>query len=215
VSAPGERWRSVARSNSGDDYPRRFAERFAQLAESGQDVHGEATFVASLLAPGARVLDAGCGTGRVTARLAGLGFHVTGVDVDEAMVDVARELHPDLRWVVADLGDLDLGERVDAVVLAGNVVPFLELPALPVVAERLAAHLAPGGLVVSGFGLDRAHLPNGTPVVPLQTWDEALTGAGLALEARHGGWDGSPYAGEGYAVSVHRMMAVRRGPGEV
>ncbi len=207
MSAPGERWRSVARSNSGEDYPRRFAEHFARLADAGQDVHGEAALVASLLAPGDRVLDAGCGTGRVAARLADLGFRVTGVDVDEAMVAVAREVRPDLRWVVADLGDVDLGERVDAVVLAGNVVPFIEPPALPEVAEHLARHLVPGGLLVSGFGLDRAHLPSGTPVVPLEAWDEALTGAGLALEARHGGWDREPYAGGGYAVSVHRTSS--------
>jgi SAM-dependent methyltransferase len=207
VSGPGERWRSVARSNSGDDYPRVFAERFDRLAAAGEDVHGEATLVASLVAPGARVLDAGCGTGRVAARLADLGFVVTGVDVDEAMVAVAREQRPELRWVVTDLGDLDLGERVDAVVLAGNVVPFVEPPALPTVAERLAAHLAPGGLVVSGFGLDEDHLPRGTPVVPLAAWDAALVGAGLVLEARYAGWDGVPYDGGGYAVSVHRGPA--------
>jgi SAM-dependent methyltransferase len=204
VTEPGERWRSVARSNSGDDYPRRFAERFAQLAEAGTDVHGEATFVAALLASGGRVLDAGCGTGRVAARLADLGFDVTGVDVDEAMVDVAREARPELCWVVSDLGALDLGERFDAVVLAGNVVPFIEPSALPGVAERLAEHLVPGGPLVSGFGLDRAHLPTGTPVVPLEAWDAALGDAGLALDARYGGWDREPYAGGGYAVSVHR-----------
>ena len=33
MSAPGERWRSVARSNSGEDYPRRFAEHFARLGK--------------------------------------------------------------------------------------------------------------------------------------------------------------------------------------
>jgi len=158
-----------------------------------------------VLAPGARVLDAGCGTGRVGARLADLGFSVVGVDVDESMLEMARELRPDLPWVLSDLATLDLPEgHFDAVVLAGNVVPFLEVHRLPAVAERLTAHLGPGGLVVSGFGLDAAHLPAGTPTVPLRTWDAALAGAGFTLEARDGGWDGTPYAGEGYAVSVHR-----------
>ena len=204
--APGERWRTVARRNSGDDYARRYATRFAELAAAGEDVHGEAAFLATLLPAGARVLDAGCGTGRVGARLADLGYDVLGVDVDAAMVEVARELRPDLRWVVAGLSTLDLGdERFDAVVLAGNVVPFLELPELPAVARRLARHLSPDGLLVAGYGLDRAHLPTGTPVVPLDTWDAALTAAGFALEGRHGGWDRARYDDAGYAVSVHRL----------
>ena len=198
----GELWRTVAARNSGADYARRYAERFAELAEAGEDVHGEAAFVTALVPPGARVLDAGCGTGRVAARLADLGHEVVGVDVDEAMVGVARELRPDLHWAVSDLATLDLGvERFDAAVLAGNVVPFVD--DLAAAAERLVQHLVPGGLVVAGFGLDRGHLPRGTPVVPLPAYDAALAGAGLLLQARHGGWAGEPYDGGGYAVSVH------------
>ena len=201
----GELWRRVA-ARGGADYATRYAERFAQLAATGADVHGEAAYVAGLVTPGARVLDAGCGTGRVGARLADLGFSVVGVDVDESMVEVARRLRPDLSWIVSDLAELDLGDaRFDAVVLAGNVVPFIEPDSLPVVAERLAAHLAAGGLLISGFGLDPAHLPGGAPLVALTAYDAAMAGAGLALEARHGGWDGTPSSEEGYAVSVHRV----------
>jgi len=205
VTKPGDRWRALARRVSGEDYPQRFVQRFAELEAAGEDVHGEAAYVADLLEPGARVLDAGCGTGRVGARLTDLGFEVVGVDVDESMLAVARELRPDVRWVLSDLATLDLGgSRFDAVVLAGNVVPFVEPDALPEVARRLAAHLAPGGVVVSGFGLDPAHLPAGAPVVSLTAYDEAMHRAGLALRTRSAGWDGGEYRDGGYAVSVHR-----------
>ena len=205
MSGPGEVWRAVAARVSGPAYARRFAERFAELAAAGEDVHGEAAYVAAMLAPGARVLDAGCGTGRVAARLADLGYAVVGVDVDESMIEVARELRPDLAWVVSGLGTLDLAEAgFDVVVLAGNVVPFVEVDELPVAAERLAAHLAPGGRVVCGYGYTYAHLPSGAPLVPLPTYDAAMAGAGFELETRHGGWDAAPFADEGYAVSVHR-----------
>src|SRR3712207_917085 len=154
----------------GPRYARRYAARFAGLEAAGEDVHGEAAYVAGLLQPSARVLDAGCGTGRVGARLADLGFSVVGADVDESMVAIARELRPDLPWVVSDLATLDLGAaRFDAVVVAGNVVPFIDPGSLPAVAARLAAHLAPRGIVVTGFGLDEVHLPPGAPVVPLAT----------------------------------------------
>lgn len=202
---PIEIWRSTARRNVGDDYARRFAARFDELAASGEDVHGEAAFVASLVPPGGRVLDAGCGTGRVAARLHELGYAVAGVDADEAMVDVARERFPDLPWHVGDLADLHLNRDFDLVVMAGNVVPFLPVELLPAVASRLAAHLAVGGFVVAGFGLDVEHLPPGGPSVPLEAYDESCAAAGLVLTERYGGWDRSPFegSGTGYAVSVH------------
>jgi hypothetical protein len=129
------------------------------------------------------------------------------VDVDESMVEVARELRPDVAWIVSDLATFDLrGSLFDAAVLAGNVVPFLEPEALRDMAARLAAHLAPGGVVVTGFGLDSANLPPGAPVVPLPAYDGAMESAGFALVTRLGGWDGRPYVADGYAVSVHRTV---------
>ncbi len=201
---PGALWKQHVAGLGGADYAHRFARRFDEVEASGGDPHGEARFVAGLVPPGARVLDAGCGTGRVAARLHQLGYDVTGVDVDEAMVAVARERWPALEWHVADLGALELPGIVDLVVLAGNVVPFISPGALPAVAERLASVTVSGGLVVCGFGLDADHLPPDGPVVPLASYDEACAGAGLALVARHAGWDGTPYDGGGYAVSVHR-----------
>ena len=55
---------------AGADRGSRYAARFERLAAQGHDVHGEADFCAALITPGARVLDAGCGTGRVAIRLA-------------------------------------------------------------------------------------------------------------------------------------------------
>src|ERR1700686_3194622 len=73
----------------GDDYQRRFDE----LAASGVDVHGEASFVMRG-SPGS-VLDAGCGTGRVGIELARRGVDVVGVDADASMLATARANGPD------------------------------------------------------------------------------------------------------------------------
>ena len=147
---------------------------FDGLAAQGKDVHGEVDLVVALAGSRASVLDAGCGTGRVAARLADLGHDVVGVDVDPAMVEVARERRPDLTWHVADLATLDLGRTFDVVVSAGNVIPFVPLADLPAAAAGLARHAVAGGLVVCGFGLDPEHLPAGAPVVPLTAYDEAM-----------------------------------------
>ena len=194
------RWTSGAGDAAGEGY----AARFDALAASGADVHGEATFVESLVPPGARVLDAGCGTGRVAIRLAERGRATVGVDLDPSMLAVARDRAPGLRWVEADLSSLDLGETFDLVVAAGNVVPLVaEGTEAPTVA-RLAAHVAAGGLLVAGFGLDREHLPPAATTLDLTDYDSWCSAAGLVRERRLATWDGEPYDGGGYAVSVHR-----------
>ena len=199
------RWHELTGGSTGDDY----AARFEKLAASGQDMHGEATFCSGLVAPGARVLDAGCGTGRVGIRLAELGYDVVGVDVDGSMLAVARRTAPDLTWVKGDLAGLSaaVAQRApyDLVVMAGNVVPLLAPGTLDDAAAALAGLLAAGGQLVAGFGLDRQHLPPGCPVTPLEDYDAATERAGLRPDLRFSSWDGKPFdPSEGYAVSVHR-----------
>ncbi|MEJ7832040.1 MAG: class I SAM-dependent methyltransferase [Nocardioides sp.] len=195
-------WERIARSTAGDDYATTYADRFRALAADGQDTHGEAALVTELAAPPARVLDAGCGTGRIAVRLHELGHVVVGTDVDESMLALARQDAPDLDWRHADLADLDLGERFDVVLIAGNVVPLLEPGTLLAVAVRVAEHLAPGGLVVAGFGLDAQHLPPGCPVTSLDDYERAMAAAGLVDVDRWSTWDRQSWTG-GYAVSVH------------
>ena len=198
------RWQEIARRGAGPDYARTYAERFRAMAARGEDIHGEAAFVTGLVDPPARVLDAGCGTGRIAVRLDELGYAVVGADVDEAMLEVARAEAPGLDWRQADLASFELGERFDVVLLAGNIVPLLEPGTLAAVAGRLAAHVAPGGRVVCGFGLDAAHLPPGCPVTPLAEFEEAMAAAGLVVRDRYAGWDGAPFdAAGGYVVAVH------------
>jgi SAM-dependent methyltransferase len=182
-----------------------YAERIAAIAATGQEMHGEARFCQALVDPGARILDAGCGTGRVGARLAELGFDVVGTDVDASMLAVARRIEG-VRWYLADLADLNLDEPpFDLVVAAGNVFPFLAAGTGPRVVEQLTTHLRAGGLLVSGFGLDRAHLPSPAAIVDIADYDGWCAAAGLHAVSRHATWDGDAWsAGAGYAVSVHR-----------
>jgi SAM-dependent methyltransferase len=197
------RWTDATGGQGGHDY----AARFDALAASGADVHGEAALCAALVPPGSRILDAGCGTGRVAIRLAELGYDCTGTDLDASMLAVARERAPQLPWVEADLSTVDLlagGEPAyDLVVAAGNVVPLVAAGTEPTVVERLAAHLRPGGLLVAGFGLDRAHLPPAAGLLDLTDYDAWCATAGLKLVRRLATWDGEPYDGGGYAVSIH------------
>jgi SAM-dependent methyltransferase len=198
------RWSQIGGA-TGEEY----AERLAARAREGGDPHGEASFCATRLASGGRVLDAGCGTGRVAMRLDEVGFSCVGVDVDESMLAVARRAAPHLSWHRADLAglsaaDLDGVGDFDLVVMAGNVVPLLAPGTVGSAVSSVAALLRPGGLLVAGFGLDPAHLPPGCPVTPLSEYDEACSAVGLSPRERFSTWEGAPFEPSSeYAVSVH------------
>lgn len=202
------RWGDISGGDTGSGYDARFAD----LAASGADVHGEARFCAGLVSTGARILDAGCGTGRVVIWLAAQGYECVGVDSDPSMLGQARQAAPDIPWIEADLAVFDLAEsgiakEFDLVLTAGNVIPLVDEGTEAAVVTRLADHVRDSGLLVSGFGLDAAHLPLPEPTVTLADYDAWCAEAGLTLEGRYATWDGGTYDGGGYAVSIHRKTA--------
>ena len=190
----GSRWTDRTDVPRGADYDRRFED----LAASGADVHGEADLVESLLVPGSRVLDAGCGTGRVAIELDRRGWPVTGIDIDPGMLDSARRKAPHIPWIQGDLAVASVEGEFDAVVLAGNVLIFVAEGTEPEVVARCASYLPPGGVLIAGFQVRRDGFGP-------EALDRAASDAGLELVDRWATWDRQPWAAGGdYQVSFHR-----------
>jgi 2-polyprenyl-3-methyl-5-hydroxy-6-metoxy-1,4-benzoquinol methylase len=187
-------------TDHGDDHASWYIERFRTMARDGADLAGEARFVDALLGRGARVLDAGSGTGRVSAALAERGHTVVGVDVDSKLVEAARADHPGPRFLIADLSTLSLADEqpFDAAVLAGNVLVFVTPGSERQVLTRVAAHVHPDGFLVTGFATDRTYR--------LAAFDADCAAAGLVLEHRFATWDLRPWRDDApWAVSVLRV----------
>jgi ubiquinone/menaquinone biosynthesis C-methylase UbiE len=98
------------------------------------------------LAPGAAVVDVGCGTGRAVAELAERGARAIGVDLDPAMLAAARGRFPGLDLRAADAVDLPLGDGDAHGYRADKVFHMLPEPAAALAECRRV--LAPGGRVV-------------------------------------------------------------------
>ena len=184
------------------EHSRLYVERFRRLASEGADLAGEARMVDAMLPRAARVLDAGCGQGRVGAELAARGHRVTGVDADARLIEAARADYPRQRWVVADLAGLDLSAHddpgaFDAAVMAGNVMLFVAADTEQRVLRRVAAHLRPDGFAVVGFAAGRGY--------ELADFDRHAAGAGLTLEHRFATWDLRPWRSDSaFSVTVLR-----------
>ncbi|WP_295629579.1 bifunctional 2-polyprenyl-6-hydroxyphenol methylase/3-demethylubiquinol 3-O-methyltransferase UbiG [uncultured Corynebacterium sp.] len=113
-------WSEIVAADPG--HSRRYAERWANFAAQGRDIDGEARLIDAMAPRGARILDAGCGQGRLGGYLAARGHEVVGVDIDPYLISVARDVQPGGTWLVGDLaqlgdalatGDTDATEAAD------------------------------------------------------------------------------------------------------
>jgi SAM-dependent methyltransferase len=130
-----------------NDAARDRADAYAQWARSGADVSFEPTLIAllELLPPPPRhILDVGCGECRVGRELIERGYHVTGVDLDPRMVELASELHP---AVAADAVDLPFPDAAFACVI--TVHALMEIEDLQTAVNEIARVLQPGAAAVA------------------------------------------------------------------
>jgi SAM-dependent methyltransferase len=171
----------------------RYAERFRALVADGQDIVGEARLIDAMVGRGARILDAGCGPGRIGGYLQKNGHDVVGVDVDPVLIAEAEADYPGPTWVVGDLAELDLPGRgieadFDVIVCAGNVVTFVAPSTRRAVLAGFARHVAPNGRVVIGFGAGREY--------EFSDFFIDAEASGLVVDLKLSTWDLRPFASD-------------------
>jgi SAM-dependent methyltransferase len=106
-----------------------------------------------------RVLEAGCGAGRILGYLVALGGEVHGIDVSVRMVDYCRRTYPQADVRFGDLAALreSVSGRFDAVIVPDNTIDIFDDAQRRVVLGDIRELLAPDGvLIFSAHNLDHA-----------------------------------------------------------
>lgn len=104
-----------------------------------------------------KVIDAGCGTGRMSAYLNDAGLRVTGVDLSPGMVRAAQRLRPDLRFAVGGLAEIPLEDAAADGVFAWYSIIHSSPAALSGIAREFWRVLRPGGSALVAFHVGSGH----------------------------------------------------------
>jgi SAM-dependent methyltransferase len=127
----------------------------------------EADFITNLLRlpPGARILDAPCGEGRMARELAAKGYQLVGVDIADEFLAAARAAAKERNLIMdlelADVRSLSFRAEFDAAICWGNSFGFFDDAGNDGLLLSLARALRPGGrLVLDASSNAESRLPN-------------------------------------------------------
>ena len=164
-------WLSDTRSSYDTDASG-YAEQVRGLLDERPYLRAGLTLFAELVkrGGGGPVADIGCGPGHVAGHLHEEGVDVFGIDLSPAMVAIARRDHPDLRFEVGTMTDLDLADSSVAGIVAFWSVIHVPDHAVPGVFEEFRRVLRPEGLVIVGFhvGDETRHTSKGYTGRPIR-----------------------------------------------
>jgi SAM-dependent methyltransferase len=168
------------------------ASSYAELVHDGPPDEAANLDLFAKLASG-RVLDVGCGPGRVAGLLHDRGLDVIGIDLSPGMIEIARRDHPGPDFRVGSMTDLDLPDGGLAGVISWWSIIHLPRDVVPQAIAEFHRVLAPGGVLLLGYhvGEESTHKTSGYGGHPMNVHVHRWTPAALTEIANTTGF--TPY----------------------
>lgn len=94
-----------------------------------------------------KLLNMGCGGGKNAFNLKH-NFEVTGVDISPAMLELAKQLNPECRFILGDMRTCSLGQEFDAILVDDAISYMISRADLLAVFQNAYRHLHVGGVMV-------------------------------------------------------------------
>jgi SAM-dependent methyltransferase len=165
---------------------------YAELVQDGPPEEPANLDVFAKLASG-RVLDVGCGPGRVAGLLHDRGLDVIGIDLSPGMIEIARRDHPGPDFRVGSMTDLDLPDGELAGVISWWSIIHLPREVVPQVFAEFYRVLARDGVLLLGYhvGEESTHKTSGYGGHPMNVHVHRWTPAALTELADAAGF--TPY----------------------
>lgn len=130
-------------------YSGEFYDRFEAGAVMDTKHEGDIPFWIDIAATyGDVILELGCGTGRVSVPLAKAGFDVTGLDISESMLSVAKTKSPHVNWVQGDARKFDLNQQFSLILFPYNAMQHLYPDEIKSCLRSVRQSLKPNGRFV-------------------------------------------------------------------
>jgi SAM-dependent methyltransferase len=157
-----------------------WSEHWGRLAAPAREAVADAT----VIGPGVRLLDAGCGTGEFLALAIARGANASGIDRSADMLAVARRLAPEADLREGDITKLPYADDAFDVVTAFNAVQFTaDVPATIAELARVAPKIAVCNWADGSELLDLFAALRNDSAAPRRPLEEHVRAAGLTITA--------------------------------
>ena len=121
----------------------------AQVDYTAWANHYQKLMESNAVPPGGRCVECACGTGNLTLPLRRAGFQMTGVDLSEDMLSLAREKVSGVDFLRMDMREFTLDKKQDAIISVADSVNYLEsVDDLAKTLKCVRDALKPGGVFI-------------------------------------------------------------------
>lgn len=134
-----------------------YTSKYYDLIYGDKDYRKEVDFLESIFnitQKPRRLLELGCGTGNYTQILSERGYEISGVDISEKMLQIAKEKCA-AKFLMGDIRDISINERFDACVAMFAVMGYItENSDIIKALNNIRRHLKPNGMFVFDVSMD-------------------------------------------------------------